>query len=75
MLQGPLLSTFFCILHFGSCIDMYKAEELVPVFKNDVIIYACGSLSVFNLKYSQGQVLYCSHSGDWKHFSQVKASD
>lgn len=54
---------------------MYKAEELVPVFKNDVIIYACGSLSVFNLKYSQGQVLYCSHSGDWKHFSQVKASD
>lgn len=28
---------------------MFKAEEFVPVFKNDVIIYACGSLLEFEL--------------------------
>lgn len=28
---------------------MCKAEEFVPVFKNDVIIYACGSLREFEL--------------------------
>lgn len=64
-LQRPWFMTFVYLLHFESCIDMFKVEEPVPVFfKNDVTINVCGSLSELNLRYSQIQVLYCSHSGN-----------
>lgn len=76
-LQGPLPTTLFCILIAFWIIYQFvqKLKNLCLFFKNDVIIYACGSTSEPNLRYSQGQVLYCSRSGDWKHISQVKASD
>lgn len=48
-------------------INMFKAEELVPVFffLNNVILYTCGSQREQPFLYPQNQVLYCSH------FSQV----
>lgn len=55
---------------------MLKAEEFVPVFKNDVIIHACGSLREFEPPDIHKVKCYNVVIQDIrKNVSQVEASD